>query len=145
MSFHAHNWMETYVNSTCRPNKRPIWDPTCPLPTLGERNFKWITLFHVFPRREAHESCLGAQKGGLQGGGHNFMLTKFICFFIPLLLMTLTLLWTLGCYPRKPPIVGAGACGIWGHREETQRPLHETMHLAEAQLVRHAPGGSMPS
>ena len=46
---------------------------------------------------------------------------------------------------QKPPNVGAGACGIWGHREEAQRPLHETMHLAEARLERHAPGGSMPS
>ena len=46
---------------------------------------------------------------------------------------------------RKPPNVGAGACGIWEHREETQRALHETMRLAEAWLVRHAPGGSMPS
>ena len=46
---------------------------------------------------------------------------------------------------RKPPNVGAGACGIWGHREEAQRPLHETMRLAEARLERHAPGGSMPS
>ena len=45
----------------------------------------------------------------------------------------------------KPPNVGAGACGIWGHREEAQRPLHETMRLAEARLERHAPGGSMPS
>ena len=35
--------------------------------------------------------------------------------------------------------------GIWEHREETQRPLHETMCLAEAWLMRHAPGGSMPS
>ena len=32
-----------------------------------------------------------------------------------------------------------------GHREEAQRPLHETMRLAEARLERHAPGGSMPS
>ena len=46
---------------------------------------------------------------------------------------------------QKPPNVGAGACGIWGHREEAQRPLHETMRLAEARLERHAPGGSMPS
>ena len=44
----------------------------------------------------------------------------------------------------ETPNVGAGACGIWGHREETQRPLHETMRLVEARLVRHAPGGSMP-
>ena len=43
------------------------------------------------------------------------------------------------------PNVGAGASGIWEHREETQRPLHETMRLAEAWLMRHAPGGSMPS
>ena len=35
--------------------------------------------------------------------------------------------------------------GIWGHREEAQRPVHKTMRLAEAQLERHAPGGSMPS
>ena len=41
--------------------------------------------------------------------------------------------------------MGAGASGIWEHREETQRPLHETMRLAEARLMRHAPGGSMPS
>ena len=41
--------------------------------------------------------------------------------------------------------MGAGACGIWEHREEAQRPLHETMRLAEARLERHAPGGSMPS
>ena len=34
---------------------------------------------------------------------------------------------------------------IWGHREEAQRPLHETMRLAEARLERHAPGRSMPS
>ena len=46
---------------------------------------------------------------------------------------------------RKAPNVGAGASGIWEHREETQRPLHETMRLAEAWLMRHAPGGSMPS
>ena len=46
---------------------------------------------------------------------------------------------------RKAPNVGAGACGIWGHREEALRPLHETMLLAEARLVRHAPGGPMPS
>ena len=46
---------------------------------------------------------------------------------------------------QKPPNVGAGACEIWGHREEAQRPLHETMCLAEARLERHAPGGSMPS
>ena len=47
---------------------------------------------------------------------------------------------------RKAPNVGAGASGIWEHREETQRPLHETMRLAEAwPLMRHAPGGSMPS
>ena len=38
---------------------------------------------------------------------------------------------------------GAGTCGIWG--QSRQRPLHETMRLAEARLVRHAPGGSMPS
>ena len=41
--------------------------------------------------------------------------------------------------------MGAGACGIWGHREEAQRALHETMRLAEARLERRAPGGSMPS
>ena len=41
--------------------------------------------------------------------------------------------------------MGAGASGIWEHREETQRPLHETMRLVEAWLMRHAPGGSMPS
>ena len=41
--------------------------------------------------------------------------------------------------------MGAGANGIWEHREETQRPLHETMRLAEAWLMQHAPGGSMPS
>ena len=41
--------------------------------------------------------------------------------------------------------MGAGACGIWRHREEAQRALHETMHLAEARLERHAPGRSMPS
>ena len=41
--------------------------------------------------------------------------------------------------------MGAGASGIWEHREETQRPLHETMRLAEARLERHAPGGSMLS
>ena len=46
---------------------------------------------------------------------------------------------------RKPPNVGAGACGIWGRGEEVQRPLHEAMRLAEARLVRHAPCGSMPS
>ena len=46
---------------------------------------------------------------------------------------------------RKPPNVGAGACGIWRRREEVQRPLHEALRLAEARLVRHAPGGSMPS
>ena len=46
---------------------------------------------------------------------------------------------------RKAPNVGAGASGIWEHREETQRPLHETMRLAEAPLERRAPGGSMPS
>ena len=46
---------------------------------------------------------------------------------------------------RKPPNVGAGTCGIWERREEAQRPLHETFRLAEARLVRHAPGGSMPS
>ena len=46
---------------------------------------------------------------------------------------------------RKALNVGAGASGIWEHREETQRPLHETMRLAEAWLMRHAPGGSMPS
>ena len=34
---------------------------------------------------------------------------------------------------RKAPNVGAGANGIWEHREETQRPLHETMRLAEAR------------
>ena len=37
----------------------------------------------------------------------------------------------------KPQMWGAGTCGIWGHREEVQKPLHETMRLAEAQLVRH--------
>ena len=36
---------------------------------------------------------------------------------------------------RKAPNVGAGASGIWEHREETQRPLHETMRLAEAWLM----------
>ena len=41
--------------------------------------------------------------------------------------------------------MGAGASGIWEHREETKRPLHETMRLAEAWLMRHALGGSMPS
>ena len=41
--------------------------------------------------------------------------------------------------------MGVGACGTWGHREEAQRPLHETMRLAEVRLERHAPGGSMPS
>ena len=46
---------------------------------------------------------------------------------------------------RKTPNVGAGTCGIWGHSEEAQKPLHETMRLAEARLERHAPGGSMPS
>ena len=46
---------------------------------------------------------------------------------------------------QKAPNVGAGASGIWEHREETQRALHETMRLAEARLERHAPGGSMPS
>ena len=46
---------------------------------------------------------------------------------------------------QKPPNVGAGACGIWGHREEAQRRLHETMRLVEARLERQAPGGSMPS
>ena len=46
---------------------------------------------------------------------------------------------------RKAPNVGAGASGIWEHREETQRSLHETMRLAEAWLMRRAPGGSMPS
>ena len=45
----------------------------------------------------------------------------------------------------RAPNVGAGASGIGEHREETQRPLHETMRLAEAWLMRHAPGGSMPS
>ena len=49
------------------------------------------------------------------------------------------------CWDRNTPNVGAGACGIWEHREEAQRALHETMRLAEAQLERHAPGGSMPS
>ena len=49
------------------------------------------------------------------------------------------------CLNGKAPNVGAGASGIWEHREETQRPLHETMRLAEAWLMRHAPGGSMPS
>ena len=38
--------------------------------------------------------------------------------------------------------MGAGASGIWEHREG---PLHETMCLAEAWLMRHAPGRSMPS
>ena len=47
--------------------------------------------------------------------------------------------------PQKAPNVGAGASGIWEHREETQRPLHETMRLAEAWPMWHAPGGSMPS
>ena len=46
---------------------------------------------------------------------------------------------------QKPPNVGAGAYGIWGNREEVQRPLHERICLAEARLKRHAPGGSMPS
>ena len=41
--------------------------------------------------------------------------------------------------------MGAGTCGIWERREEAQRPLHETFRLVEARLVRHAPGGSMPS
>ena len=45
---------------------------------------------------------------------------------------------------QKTPNVGAGTYGIWGPREEAQRPLHETMRLAEAQLVRHAPGGYPP-
>ena len=36
---------------------------------------------------------------------------------------------------RKAPNVGAGASGIWEHREETSRPLHETMRLAEAWLM----------
>ena len=55
------------------------------------------------------------------------------------------------CVLHRPSIgrpqmhVGVGASGIWEHREETQRPLHETMRLAEAWLMRHAPGGSMPS
>ena len=31
------------------------------------------------------------------------------------------------------------------YREEAQRLLHETIRLAEARLMRHAPGGSMPS
>ena len=49
--------------------------------------------------------------------------------------------------PRQAPLenVGAGACGIWGRREEVQRLLHEAMRLAEARLVRHVPGGNMPS
>ena len=45
---------------------------------------------------------------------------------------------------REAPNVGAGASGIWEHREETFA-LHKTMRLAEAWLMRHAPGGSMPS
>ena len=45
----------------------------------------------------------------------------------------------------RNPQSGAGACGSWRHRKEVQRPLHETMRLAEARLERHAPGGSMPS
>ena len=48
-------------------------------------------------------------------------------------------------WDRKPPNVGVDTCGIWGHGEETQTPLHEIMRLVEALLVRHAPGGSMPS
>ena len=32
-----------------------------------------------------------------------------------------------------------GTCGIWGHREEAQKSLHETTRLAEARLVRHTP------
>ena len=46
---------------------------------------------------------------------------------------------------RKAPNVGAGTCGMRAHTEDSQRPLHETMRLAEARLVRHALGGSMPS
>ena len=45
---------------------------------------------------------------------------------------------------QKNSNVGAGTCGIRGHMEEVQRFLHETMRLAEARLVRHALGGSMP-
>ena len=36
---------------------------------------------------------------------------------------------------RKAPSVGAGTSGIWGHRKEEQRPLHETMRLAEEYSV----------
>ena len=51
----------------------------------------------------------------------------------------------LELFGRKAPNVGAGTCGIWGRREEAQKSLHETMRLAEARFVQHAPGGSMPS
>ena len=47
-------------------------------------------------------------------------------------------------FSQKPPNVGAGTWDVW-HREEAQRPLHETMRLVEARLVRHEPGRSMPS
>ena len=46
-------------------------------------------------------------------------------------------------FSRKAPNVGAGICGIWGHREEAQRRVHEIMRLAEARLVRHALRRSM--
>ena len=43
------------------------------------------------------------------------------------------------------PTCGSGCKWDLEHREETQRPLRETMRLAEAWLMRHAPGGSMRS
>ena len=40
--------------------------------------------------------------------------------------------------------IGSGHMWDMGEKE-AQRPLHETMCQAEARLVRHAPGGSVPS
>ena len=45
----------------------------------------------------------------------------------------------------NPQMLERAHVGIWGHTEEAQTPLHETMRLAEARLVRHALGGSMSS
>ena len=44
----------------------------------------------------------------------------------------------------KPQVWERAHVGFGGKGREAQQPLHETMRLAEARLVRHAPGGSMP-
>ena len=47
---------------------------------------------------------------------------------------------------ERAPKCGSGRIQDLGaQREEVQRALHETTHLAEARLVRHPPPRSMPS